>query len=258
MNDKEVSEIQALKKELKSRDKLVDELTREKTSLLKIISHDIRSPFNQMFALLQLLELDFGEITPEQKKYIDKMYRSVFGGMEMVKNLRDSRAIDEGTLTLSLEKVRIFSLLCEAIKSMNKQARLKAIEIVVDHDGSDPEIEGDRTLILKIIENILSNCIKYSGEGSRVDVIFRKEGKSVCIDFIDQGPGIPEKEIKIAFEKFRKLSPLPTLGESTTGLGLYLSKHFIELMKGVIILKNADDKGLVVSIKFPIPRNQEE
>ena len=81
---KKNSEIEVLKNEIEKKDSLIEELTREKASLLKIISHDIRSPFNRMFALLQLLELEFKEITPDQKKYIDQMYRSVFGGMEMV------------------------------------------------------------------------------------------------------------------------------------------------------------------------------
>ncbi|MFC2123859.1 sensor histidine kinase [Bacteroidota bacterium] len=251
-------EIKALKKEIIEKDHLIEELSREKTSLLKIISHDIRSPFNRMFALLQLMELDFGEITEDQKKYIDQMYRSVFGGMEMVKNLRDSRAIDEGKLSIYTENIDVYSVLEEALKSMNTQAKLKGIIIDVKYDKSNPEISGDRTLLLKIFENILSNCIKYSEENAGVVIDINTNNHKTIIRFSDSGPGIPDDEIGLAFDKFRKLSSLPTLGEGTSGLGLYLSKHFTDLMNGNIELINGKKAGLNVILDFPLVKNQEE
>ena len=257
-SSKNPSEINALKKKIIEKDLLIEELTREKASLLKIISHDIRSPFNRMFALLQLLELDFGEITEDQKKYIDQMYRSVFGGMEMVKNLRDSRAIDEDKLSMDIESIEPPAILAEALKSMNTQAKLKNIIIDLKNDNSNPVISGDRTLLLKIFENLLSNCIKYSQEGAGVNINLHTDKERVIIEFSDNGPGIPEEEIGLAFDKFRKLSPLPTLGEGTSGLGLYLSKHFTNLMDGVITLRNGKKAGLVVTLDFPLVTNNQE
>jgi len=238
--------------------KEIEDLTREKASLLKIISHDIRSPFNRMFALLQLFEFEFDAVTPEQKQYIDQMYMSVFGGMEMVKNLRDSRAIDEGKISIYAESINVKSVLDEALKGLSTQAKLKGINIEVKTDSKDPDITGDRTLLLKIFENILSNGIKYSEKNAEVFIDLETEEDRVILSFTDSGLGIPEEEIDQAFDKFKKLSTLPTLGENTSGLGLYLSKHYLDLMNGKIELRNGENAGLVVTLEFPLAKKGQE
>lgn len=236
---------------LAEKQRVIDQLTEEKNSLLKIISHDIRAPFNQMFALLQLMELEVENVTLEQKNYLDKMYHSVIGGMEMVKNLHDSRAIDQDKISVRIEPVNISMLLKQAIRNFSIQARLKATEIDLDDRLDNLSVHTDGILVKKIIENILSNAIKYSENGSSVRITARAEDGGPVISITDQGPGLKEEEISHITEKFRKLGPKPTQGEGTTGLGMYLAEKFAELINGSLLVKNADKKGLEVILRLP-------
>ena len=100
--------------ELKSE---LDQIKNEKYNLLKLINHDIRSPFNRVFALLQLFEMESKEISGIQKEYIDSMYLSLLGGLEMITNLRDMREIDAGNIEIENQKFDLVPIIQKAIRT---------------------------------------------------------------------------------------------------------------------------------------------
>jgi len=236
---------------LAEKQKIIDKLKVENQSLLKIISHDIRAPFTQLFAMMQLLDLESKEITPNQRHYFDRMYQSLASGMEMVKNLHDVRALDQETITVVMEEIRIIPLIEKVNQSFNKLASLKSIKINFEKGRLDPEIKTDSYVLEKILSNILSNAIKYPEKGSEVSVKLEKRGTEIIIIYEDNGPGVPQEELLRVFDKYTKLSPRPTTGESTTGLGLYLAKHFAEMIEGRLEVENITNSGLRVRIILP-------
>ncbi len=232
--------------------KVIDQLTKEKFSLLKTISHDIRSPFNQLFALLQLMELETDNMNADIKAYIDKMYHSVIGGMEMIKNLHDLRALDQGSITLTPSPFRLKRTVEQVVRSFHIQARLKSVKLELMPVPEELEINNDNILLKKILENIISNAIKYPEAGSAVFIEVTTDRKYIIFTIRDQGPGIPEKEMDQAFNKFKKLSPLPSGGENTTGLGLYLAHRFAVMAGGNIKIENHKEGGLEVRVILPV------
>ena len=236
---------------LAEKQKIIDKLKYENQSLLKIISHDIRAPFTQLFAMMQLLDLESNEITPNQRHYFDRMYQSLASGMEMVKNLHDVRALDQETITVVMEEMRIIPLIEKVNQSFSKLASLKSITINFEKGRLDPEIKSDSYVLEKILSNVLSNAIKYPEKGSEVSVKLEKRGTEIIIIYEDNGPGIPQEELPSVFDKYAKLSPRPTTGESTTGLGLYLAKHFAEMIEGRIEVENITKTGIRVRIILP-------
>jgi signal transduction histidine kinase len=230
------------------KDEIINNLIFEKNSLLKIISHDIRGPFNQIFALLQLMELDSGKISDEQKVYIDKIYLAVIGGMEMVKNLHDSRAMDQGNITLKTEKFSVKQLIRQSIRNFSILSRIKNIRQEFDDTVPDQEIIADRILLLKALDNVLSNSIKFSEIKTIIMITLKRENDKTAITIRDQGPGLPEEEIPMIYKKFQKLSAKPTLGEGSTGLGMYLSGEFMKMMNGQIKIENCPNGGLEVTL----------
>jgi signal transduction histidine kinase len=233
------------------KNELIKTLTEEKGSLLKIISHDIRGPFNRIFALLQLFELESKEIPVELKEYIDKMYEAVIGGMEMVKNLHDSRAIDQGTLTFKPLTFELHQLIKSVIRGFNIRLRLKNMKVHFEEGENDIEITTDRILLNKVIENVFSNAIKFTPNNNTIILTTSLSEEKITIQVIDQGPGLTEEEIAKAFKKFQKLGPQPTGGESSTGLGLYNASVFMKMMGGKIYLERSDQSGLKVRLNLP-------
>lgn len=236
---------------LSEKQRIIDKLQKENQSLLKIISHDIRAPFTQLFAMMQLIDLESDEISDNLRHYLDRMYHSLASGMEMIRNLHDVRAIERDDISVVFEEIRIVPLIEKVIQGFDKLAGLKSISLNLERGSLDPEIKTDSYILEKILTNIVSNAIKYSENGSRVSLRLEKRGDKIMIITEDEGPGIPESEIKEIFEKYRKLSPKPTLGESTTGLGLYVTEHLTCLIKGTVEVENLTDTGLRVKIILP-------
>jgi K+-sensing histidine kinase KdpD len=236
---------------LAEKQKVIDKLQKENQSLLKIISHDIRAPFTQLFAMMQLLDLENGDISPSQRHYFDRMYHSLASGMEMVRNLHDVRAIDHDNITIVLEEMRLVPLIDKVNQSFKKLAGLKSININFERSSFDPEINSDPYILEKILSNVLSNAIKYSENESEVRVKLEKRGPDIILLYEDKGPGIPENELPKIYNKYTKLSPKPTMGESTTGLGMYLAMQFADLINAKIEVENILDAGLRVKIILP-------
>lgn len=236
---------------LAEKQKTIDRLTNENQSLLKIISHDIRAPFSQMYALLQIMELEGGGSSENQKDYIERMYHSVLGGMEMIKNLHDSRTIDNGLISAKMDEVELVPFLERTIRHFDILSRLRSIEIDFHKNNSNPVIRTDKYLLEKIINNLVSNSIKYSGDNTKITIHIEREDGATAIVVEDEGPGINEEDFSKVFNKYSKQGSKPARGEATTGLGLYLSKKFAELINGQIIIENIEKAGLRVVVLLP-------
>ena len=236
---------------LAEKQRIIDKLKKENQSLMKIISHDIRAPFTQLLAMIQMLDLERNEISPNQQHYLDRMYMSLASGMEMVKNLHDVRALEQENITVVKEEIRLIPIIEKVNQSFSKLAGLKSIKINFDKGRLDPEIKTDSYILEKILSNVLSNAIKFPESGSEVTVKLEKRGNEIIIIYEDNGPGIPQEELARVFSKYDKLSPKPTMGESTTGLGLYLARQFTGLIDGSIEVTNITRSGLRVRITLP-------
>jgi K+-sensing histidine kinase KdpD len=236
---------------LAEKQKMIDKLRNENEALLKIISHDIRAPFTQLFAMMQLLDLEEGDISDNQRHYFDRMYHSLASGMEMVKNLHDCRAIDKNNISVVSEDLQLVPFIEKIIQSFHKLANLKSISLKFEKGSLNPVIITDAYILEKIFSNIVSNAIKFPENGSQVIIKLEKRGSNIIIIFEDDGPGIPEDELPQVFDKYSKLSPKPSMGESTTGLGMYLAKYFVELIGGNIEAENVTDLGLRVKVLLP-------
>jgi K+-sensing histidine kinase KdpD len=238
---------------LAEKQKIIEKLQKENQSLLKIISHDIRAPFTQLFAMMQLLDLENDDINPNQRHYFDRMYHSLASGMEMVKNLHDIRSLDQDQISVVKEEISLIPLIEKVVQSFQKLAGLKSIDIRFEKGSLNPEIKTDSYLLEKILSNVLSNAIKYPEDGTEVRIKLEQRGQEVAIIFEDGGPGISGSELPMIFEKYTKLGTQPTMGESTTGLGMYLAKSFVELIDGKIEITNISDHGgLRVRISLPV------
>lgn len=211
-------EIDEIREELK---KLKD----EKYHLLKLINHDVRSPFNRIFALLQLFEMESEELSDNQKQYIDSMYLSILSSLEMIQNLKDMRDIDAQKINIEIHESNLQNIVENSIKSLSKQIELKKISLN-QRVPSNINIKTDDFYLERVITNLLSNAIKFSSEGSKVWIEVSQDNDLIHVDISDHGSGIKQDEIRLLFQKYKKLSSVATGGESSLGLGLFNAKFF--------------------------------
>lgn len=229
----------------------LNQIKEEKYNLLKLVNHDIRSPFNRIFALLQLFEMESKEVSGIQREYIDSMYISLLSGLEMITNLRDMREIDAGNIVIDRNHFDLINIIQKSIRTFSKQTEVKKLSIITHLSIKAAPIFSDEYFVQRIIENVLSNAIKYSKPGKEIIISVNENEENYLVEIRDFGDGIKEEEEHLLFEKFKKLSSIASGGEGCIGLGLHNTLFFINKLNGSIKLKRDAQPGSIFSIELP-------
>lgn len=235
--------------ELEKRNGQLQILAHEKLQLISLVSHDLRSPFNRIFALVQLLNLSNENLTEEQKDYIGKILRVSVDGLGMVRNLLDSRKFDEKGIVLNEGALDLSSIVTSLVKHYRTVAVKKKIEITLDVAGPFL-IRADKMYLGRVIENLLSNAVKFSNENTSITCTLARKNDSIEFSVKDQGPGISEEEQQNLFQRFQPLSVRPTGGESSTGLGLYITKSILDTMGAEIFCESKAGEGTQFTVRL--------
>lgn len=243
-------EIQKQLRELEQNNRALQELNSEKQQIIGVVSHDLKGPFNRIFALSQLMSMTGDNLRADQKEYLGKIHQIVADGLSMVRNLLDNRRLEDRGIELNPEPLNITAVVVNLVKQYQSLAEKKQIRINFNQTEAIPA-KADKIYLSRVFENLLSNAIKFSPAGKQIHVTISDEGTSVEVSVKDEGPGILAEDQKKLFQKFQKLAARPTAGESSTGLGLFIVKTFIEKMGGTIRCESEEGKGakFTVSIK---------
>jgi signal transduction histidine kinase len=241
-------------RELTAQNKIQEQLNHEKKQLIMLVGHDLKGPFNRIFALTQLLEMT-GTFSEEQKEYIFKMYSIVGDGLNMVRNIVDVRKIEEKGLDPYPEKMNLPAVVLPIIRQYNVLADKKKIKINYK-TPEKIEMTSDKNYICRVMENLLSNALKFSEPGKEVAVTISANDDHVEIAVADQGPGLNEEDLTKLYQKFTKLTPRPTGGESSQGLGLSIVKTLTECLGGTVDCKSTVNVGSTFIVTLPYQINK--
>jgi len=236
------NEIQKQNRELEHRNKLLQELNVEKQQIIGVVSHDLKGPFNRIFALMQLMSMTSENLTADQKEYLGKIHQIVADGLSMVRNLLDNRKLEDRGIDMRPESLNFSSVLNNLVKQYQSLAQKKNIVIVYQASVATP-IHADKLYLTRIFENLLSNAIKFSPPEKKIYVIMVDAGNEIQITILDEGPGINAEDQLKLYQKFHRLTARPTGGESSTGLGLSIVKTMVEKMGGTIRYEGEEGKG---------------
>lgn len=151
-------------------DDAINLLEQEKQQLISLISHDLRSPFNRLQALIQLLQMNDANLTADQKIYLEKMHIVVADALAMMRNLMDYRSLELGLLNLQPEEISVKELLAGVMKNFSGVAHKKEIRIELSN-APEIKITTDRYSLQRATENIVSNALKFHSEGNRLPLI---------------------------------------------------------------------------------------
>ncbi|MBN2600496.1 MAG: GAF domain-containing sensor histidine kinase [Candidatus Marinimicrobia bacterium] len=224
-----------------------------KNKFLGIAAHDLRSPIGVVKNFIILfLNGYLGEIDEKQREVLNTMDKNCDRMLNLIHNILDFSAIESGNLELKLESLdlhKFFHTYQSMIKSL---AEKKQIELKLVIESELPEITVDSNRIMQVLDNLVTNAIKFSFPNTTVTISARKSDGSVEISVADQGQGIPENEISKIFKEFSKTSVRPTGGEKSTGLGLAIVRRIIEAHNGSINVNSIVGKGTTFTIILPI------
>ncbi|MFZ1806638.1 MAG: HAMP domain-containing sensor histidine kinase [Cyclobacteriaceae bacterium] len=240
-------EIQKQNEALARQNQQLNDLNVEKQQIIGVVSHDLKGPFNRIFALMQLMSMSGDNLTDDQKEYIGKIHQIAVDGLNMVRNLLDSRKIEEKIFDLTLEPIELKSFVSSFVKNYKAVAERKKIELIFE-SPKDISVVADRLYLNRILDNLLSNAIKFSEQEKKVTVSIDNVEENILLTVRDEGPGISEEDQKKLYQKFQKLTAKPTGGESSTGLGLSIVKTLIEKMDGRISCQSQLGEGAAFTI----------
>ncbi len=229
----------------------LDVLVKEKDMLMNIMAHDLKSPLSSISGLLDLIESP--ETPPEVRdKTIRHIRRSLAKGTEIISSLLDLAALEANKVQSKVEHFSLNGVLQEVREDFQAQAEQKDIAIDLEMPAEEVAIDSDPKLVKRLVDNLVSNAIKYSPAGSPVALQLVPKADVVRVSVVDHGVGIPKSEQGMLFKKFQKLSSRPTAGESSTGLGLSIVKKLAEQLGGELDVESEVGKGSVFSIELPI------
>ncbi|HVU76340.1 MAG TPA: ATP-binding protein [Gaiellaceae bacterium] len=233
------------------------ELDRLKDEFVATVSHELRTPLTSMMGFLEMVrEGEAGALTDEQKRFLAIVYRSSERLQRLVGDLLFVSRLDANGLQMQFADVSIDEVVRECIESSSALARSRDIELAVDLDGVPP-VWADKERLAQLVMNLVSNAIKFTPDGGRVDTRTAVEGGRAVIEVRDTGIGIPEAEIPRLFQRFFRSSTATEQAIPGTGLGLVISKAIAEAHGGRITLTSEAGKGSCFRVELPLGGDDE-
>jgi signal transduction histidine kinase len=163
--------------------------------------------------------------------------------LDLVNQLLDVATIESGELNLAIEDKNLAELIEKSVFLVNIEAAKKKTFIDFRHDPAKVMVPIDPAKMKQVVDNLLTNAVKYSPPGSRISVGIEQTPNGWAFFVKDQGPGIPENERHRLFKDFGRLSVQPTGGEKSTGLGLAICRKIVDAHRGAITATNLEGGG---------------
>ncbi len=249
-----VAENEIRTQELAEANAFLRDAVEKKSKWLGFAAHDLRGGIGGIHGLVSMLldgadgECGHGTIVEPLKLVEEESARL----LELLSSLLEMARGEQGRISLDRAPTDLAALTLSAIAFHTRAASAKNQTIASELGAGCPTVVADPHRIRQVIDNLISNAIKFGPPGSQLDVSLTATGNEVVWSVADQGPGLAPEDFPKLFQSFQKLSALPTAGESSTGLGLALSGNIVELHLGRIWAENRTD-GMGAMFSFALP-----
>jgi len=220
----------------------------KKDRFLQIVTHDLKNPVNNVRLAHYFLQTEIDD-TPANKEALTTIEMAINTMNDLITNFLDTAALEKGKTQLNLEPVVMEDLIWEVVSRYSETANVKNITLLMGE--TEGEVLADPNRFMQVMSNLVSNAIKFSPNDRFVTIASTEEAGRVRLTITDEGPGIPAHEQSALFEPFSKLSPRPTNGESSTGLGLSIVKELVLLHNGKVGLDSEENNGCTFWVELP-------
>ena len=223
-------------------------MNEEKSTFLGIAAHDLRNPLGVILGYAEMLR-DEEFPRPETADMAGKVVVAAERVRDLVAGLIEVSAAESGRVSLEKRPCDLLGITRKVVDAHAAAAARKEIQIRLG--GGPVVVTGDPGALQQVVENVVSNAVKFSPRKSTILVNVHPDGGSGILDVEDEGPGVSEADRDRLFQKFARLSARPTGGESSTGLGLSIVKTLTEAMGGEVTLESPPGRGARFRVRLP-------
>ena len=230
---------------------MLDQSNNVLRKFISILAHDLRSPFNSILGFSEILKND-KELSEEDRSIIiDHLHSSGNSTFQLLERLLEWSRLESGMVKPNKQSCDVNSLISEIVSLVESSAKLKNISVEYV-SGQSPVVNADQNMISAAIRNIVSNAVKFTMPGGKIRVNTTSSNHDVVISIEDNGVGMTKEQVEKLFRLEENYSSKGTAGEKGTGLGLILSKEYVEINGGTVEVISEAGKGSRFMIKLPL------
>ncbi len=252
------SKVEERTKDLAQKNQQLVRLNQEKNEFLGIAAHDLKNPLSAIRGFSEEISESYDEMPREEViDYANNIQRASHKMFQLITNLLDVNAIESGKINVTLAQVNLLPLVEHLYQDYARRALAKNIQSHFEIDESPEYIAYvDENTTHQILDNLISNAVKYSPSGSEFVLRLKREqaqdGTWIRCEIQDRGPGLSLEDQAKLFGKFTRLTPQPTGGEHSTGLGLFIVKKLVDALQGKVWCESELGKGATFIVSFPV------
>lgn len=246
-------ELRDSKQLLEEKNAALVQLNQEKNEFLGIAAHDLKNPLAGIRGYAHIIKTGANINSAAQiSGYADIIEDSARKMFTLITNLLDVNAIEDGKMAINMENMDCISLLKDIATEHGFHGAKKQIRVNLTLPDSVPQVVSHSDTLQQILDNLVSNAVKYSPLGSQVDISLQITSNAAQIRIQDQGPGFTEADKAKLFNKFARLSAKPTGGEHSTGLGLFIVRKLVEALHSKVWCESQTGQGACFVLELPL------
>lgn len=231
----------------------------EITEAVSIAAHQLKTPISIIKGYLEaLISGDRGKITPPQEEYLSDALENVKKMSVFIENFLDVSRIEEKRFEMNFRSVSLEELVSQVLINLSTWVQANNCEIKLNVEKELPDVSTDPAKIRHVVENIITNAVKYKPVRGKIEITLKKGGSRVVFSCKDNGIGIPEKDYKKVFSKFYRSERALELDSSGSGLGLYINKAIVELSGGKIWFEKNKGPGMTFYFSLPVAASRKK
>jgi signal transduction histidine kinase len=245
----------------KEKEHLLDQLQRERdfeASLIPKLSHDLRAPLTNLCGMTSVAEEDpkFLEDPKRRQEYLEVMWRGAKEMCLLIDNILESHRLKSGAVELKPGTVSLAPLLDDTCKDFYYQTKKKEITIVKDCPDEGLKFEADQLKVMRIVQNLLANAIRFSPQGGKITLRARAENGGITVRVADEGPGVDAEQISVIMEDAPRAKKGEPGGDNKGyGIGLKVVKEFVHLHRGRFWVEPNSPRGAQFCFTLPLRQN---
>jgi PAS domain S-box-containing protein len=224
-----------------------------KSEFVSLASHQLRTPIAGMKWSAELLEMDSPDtLTKNQHKYMDRLLESIARISVLVDDFLRVSRFELGNFQAEYQTVNLPQLIADVMGELAEKVKYKELQLHTNYDPEIINIVSDPNLLRMIVTNLCSNAVKYSPDGGKIQVAYKQENGFLKLEVTDSGMGIPAQDQDQIFSKLFRATNAAQDVPDGTGLGLYIAREAISVLRGKISFTSTEGSGAVFTVQIPL------
>jgi len=251
-----VKELKPLYVELENRIQELTKANQAKDEFLSIVSHELRTPLTSLTGFISvLLDEEAGAITDQQRKFLSIAKQSAQRLNAIISDLLDISRMASGRLSLDMQNCSLKEIVDKSVQAHKKAAQAKGINLMTE-SMRPTSIWGDESRLIQVLENLISNAIKFTDRGGAIEVFSEDKGDFMRVAVRDNGPGLSAEDKEKLFQAFSQADTSSSRSAGGAGLGLAIARGIVEMHGGQVFVESEKGKGATFSFMIPKSKAQ--